>query len=605
MVSSAALAIARLLAGRVLRRAQARFDRSVDDVVDRAWKAVAARLRRKVPEALDRLVSNPESEAAVREVADSVDDVAKRDAGVRREMEEVLAEAHAHPSLRQLIAFEGPLTFEGPTIFAPAGRVTTAGRDAIQVVNIEIHGPVQVSPTDRVSSLDMSDVAAKIASAVEVEQVPETEEEQVRALGAARRTRNHTAEATALANLGASHYWHGKLAESLADYEQSLAIALEVGDRHAEGELLKNIAMVLHVQGRREEALTRLNESLSIARDLNDRSLRARSLANLASIASGDSRFDEAVSNYEESLSLARELKDRELEAKILHNLGNLCWRMGRSDDAVNRLSRSLEISEQIGDRAIQGATLNALGSYFSSLDGRSSEAIDALDRSIEHARAAADKSTEAASLLTLGRVFVDSAEWDKAARSMEGSCKLGRSIGDHRLEAEASAGLAHIRRQQRRPQDAHVHLMEAEKAAQRAGDRLLQANVLVRLGASYGERGWWGVAGSHCERGLLIARQMGSERVEFQALYGLARARHGEGRNDEAISVLRESLSLARHGDDPGDVGAVLTYLGDLLSESDRRLEAQAAWREALTIFEQAGHPEAKRVRRRLKRRR
>ena len=63
------------------------------------------------------------------------------------------------------------------------------------------------------------------------------------------------------------------------------------------------------------------------------------------------------------------------------------------------------------------------------------------------------------------------------------------------------------------------------------------------------------------------------------------------QGRMEEAESLVRESVELARPGDDLDDIGICVSALGRVLERAGKLEEARAAFEEALDLWERKGN--------------
>ncbi|MET9966036.1 tetratricopeptide repeat protein, partial [Streptomyces sp. NPDC006356] len=77
----------------------------------------------------------------------------------------------------------------------------------------------------------------------------------------------------------------------------------------------------------------------------------------------------------------------------------------------------------------------------------------------------------------------------------------------------------------------------------------------------------------------------------------------HRRQRHDEAIEYYYEALGILREVGNRWGEGDTLGHLGDVLLDTGRPDAARARWREALSVMEQSGHPDAEAIRERLRR--
>src|SRR5215831_1780986 len=181
-----------------------------------------------------------------------------------------------------------------------------------------------------------------------------------------------------LNNLGMA-YGVQRREESLAYFEQALALSRELGNGPGEAQAVTNIANAYFRLGNFAEARGAALRSLDIERRAGDRF----------------GEYDEAIHYLRQALDISRELGDRDGEAECLKDLGEAYLGLGRTKDAIGRMEDALAIWQSIGDRSGQAATLRILGeAQLRAGDGRKArsllaQAIDLYDDLRDHVQAA------------------------------------------------------------------------------------------------------------------------------------------------------------------------------------------------------------------------
>jgi tetratricopeptide (TPR) repeat protein len=115
-------------------------------------------------------------------------------------------------------------------------------------------------------------------------------------------------------------------------------------------------------------AKAHFEESGALARELGLTEDVAVSVSNLAAVATEEGEYERARELFEESLSISRDVGREDAAAVALSNLGYIHLMVGRPDRAVDALSEGLEISGRLGFRAttisclvVRAAAANAL----------------------------------------------------------------------------------------------------------------------------------------------------------------------------------------------------------------------------------------------------
>jgi DNA-binding SARP family transcriptional activator len=150
------------------------------------------------------------------------------------------------------------------------------------------------------------------------------------ALGAARRTGDRIAEATALSLTGNVDRQQSRLQQATDRHRQALALFRAAGDRAGEARALGNLGLAETALGRYEHAARHQQEAFAIFRDIGDRFGEARALGNLGLARQQQGRYQEAAGYHRQALDLSHEIGDREGEAWALVRLGVVDLRLGR-----------------------------------------------------------------------------------------------------------------------------------------------------------------------------------------------------------------------------------------------------------------------------------
>jgi tetratricopeptide (TPR) repeat protein len=83
-----------------------------------------------------------------------------------------------------------------------------------------------------------------------------------------------------------------------------------------------------------------------------------------------------------------------------------------------------------------------------------------------------------------------------------------------------------------------------------------------------------------------------------------IGHARHRLGDHEQAIASYRRAVDLLREAGDRYIGAEALSRLGDVHAEAGDPDAAQSAWRDAVAVLDDLGHPAADGVRAKLRRR-
>jgi tetratricopeptide (TPR) repeat protein/DNA-binding Xre family transcriptional regulator len=150
--------------------------------------------------------------------------------------------------------------------------------------------------------------------------------------------------------------------ETIEKYQNSLNIALKIGDRQGEGDAIGNLGVVYIRQGKYEEAEKCHKQRLVITDEIGDRSGNGIALRNLGVVYFRLGKYKDAIKTYQKALTVAREDGDFLEEGNALGSLGAVCHMQGEYLKAIQYCQQWLEIARTIGDRKGERESLCNLG---------------------------------------------------------------------------------------------------------------------------------------------------------------------------------------------------------------------------------------------------
>ncbi|MFJ7211943.1 BTAD domain-containing putative transcriptional regulator [Amycolatopsis sp. NPDC098790] len=324
-----------------------------------------------------------------------------------------------------------------------------------------------VGVVERVSGLDLTDVATRLAAALcsSVFAVRNLFGQWWRthnaALAAARRTGDRTGEARLLSGLGWLRYEQDRFDESIAYHEQALAAYELGGDRHGQAmsrldlstvqceygqfaqarqsldlalpelrelgeeqavvQALHGLGRVLTEQGELDDALIAAEAAAAGYEKTDDAGSRAVALRSLSLVHRAAGRLGEAARHSQEAVDLLRGLGDPLMSAYAVQALAKVRIRQGRGDEVRDDMLACLATCHEMQDGFGQGLMLRTLGELELAA-GRFPDARAHLERSVQwwdalvlpvwRARALRDLAT---TLDALGETAAAETAWTEA----------------------------------------------------------------------------------------------------------------------------------------------------------------------------------------------
>ncbi|WP_165978702.1 AfsR/SARP family transcriptional regulator [Actinomadura darangshiensis] len=240
------------------------------------------------------------------------------------------------------------------------------------------------------------------------------------------------------------------------------------------------------------------------------------------------------------------------------------------------------------------------LWSYFS-LRTRWTDWIVTHDLGLAAVRDGGDRYGEAHLLTSIANAYRDVHRFDEAFERFAAAVAMGREIGEPWIEASARTLRSVALTDLRRFDEAMGDCTSADRIFRAIGDRWGEAWARYQLGEICGRIRRPAEGIEHSRQALALFEQVEDHWGISRTLWALGLAYRDLGRLEEAEDHSRRALDAARAIGNRLGEGFALLNLGKIRNDAGDTLAAHRLWRQALTIFEQLGAPQADRVRARL----
>jgi non-specific serine/threonine protein kinase len=189
------------------------------------------------------------------------------------------------------------------------------------------------------------------------------------ALAGSRDTKS-TARVRALWGAGSLAWREGDTERSTTLYEESLALARELGDQTGIAMGLFGRAVMIMQQGDFDAAMALFEESLELARRLQDKGMMARALGVMGWTARRKGDYARALALIEESLAILRTLGPKRWIAFALRATGHAVRLKGDLERAAELYRESLALFGETGDKYVATECIEGLA-LIASAQGR------------------------------------------------------------------------------------------------------------------------------------------------------------------------------------------------------------------------------------------
>jgi len=238
---------------------------------------------------------------------------------------------------------------------------------------------------------------------------------------------------------------------------------------------------------------------------------------------------------------------------------------------------------------------------------------------------------------------FLDRREhWDDLATTHHAALAAAVRLADVAGQAHAHRGVSAAHTQQRRYREAHTHLQRALELFSTLGDHTASADTLLDLGYLFERQGryddaldcaqaalallttveypteraralnnvgWYcTLLGRHhdaltyCQQALALYEELNDRSGQSATLDSLGHAHHHLAHRQQAVECRQLALDLCRNSGNIHLEASLLIRLGDTHDAAGDHRAAHDAWRHAVDLLDEIGHPDADTARTKLR---
>jgi tetratricopeptide (TPR) repeat protein len=212
------------------------------------------------------------------------------------------------------------------------------------------------------------------------------------------------------------------------------------------------------------------------------------------------------------------------------------------------------------------------------------------------------DTAGQAESLRLLGSACTQLGDRSQARVHYAAGLMLFRQLGDRLGEARSHQLLGMLAESQGHYADALSHSEQALHLYQAAGNRAAEAAALNNVGYVRVMLGDYQQARVICQEALSLCAELSLRYSEGHAWDSLGYTEQHLGHHAEAAACYQRALSILRELGNRYAEATILTHLGDARHASGDLEQAREAWQQALEILGELDHPDADKVRGKLR---
>jgi len=285
------------------------------------------------------------------------------------------------------------------------------------------------------------------------------------------------------------------------EMEDVLLLAREEGDKHLEARALTALADVAIL---REGDVTRAEQLAEKAVEVSEDDVsRIDAVSILETAAWWRGELGKAEEYAEEQLEIARRLERRDLESDALIQLAGIYVARREGERAEPVIQRAIELAEESGSLTVKAHALMALGELYA-FRGRHEEALAEFGRARDLFVEVGAAGNVAKSLLRIGRLGAQRGDIAEGERLFREAIRILQPLEDRGTLCEVQRSLAEVLLEQGKVDAAEVYAL---KAIETTGPQDVSSQASTRK--------------------------------------TLAMVRAAQGRDDEAESLLLESIDI------------------------------------------------------------
>jgi tetratricopeptide (TPR) repeat protein len=227
---------------------------------------------------------------------------------------------------------------------------------------------------------------------------------------------------------------------------------------------------------------------------------------------------------------------------------------------------------------------------------------VETQTAALEAARRLADRAGQAHAHRALGGGYARLGRNDEARTHLGHALDLYGQLDDIPGQARAYLNLGWLSGQEGQHEQALHHARLAFDLFRAARQVAGQASTLNAIGWCHALLGDHAAALVHCDQARTLHRELGDRLGEAASLDSLGYAHKHLAHYAQAVGCYQQALELYRDLDNQGYAADVLSHLGDAHQAAGDPAASRVAWQSALDILDQLGHPQADKVRAKLR---
>jgi len=419
----------------------------------------------------------------------------------------------------------------------------------------------------------------------EQRQYPKASEFYQQSLAIAKQVGDQVLEGRVLNNLGFVYKILGQYPKALEFYQRALAVTREVDDQ-TKAATLNNIGNIYQSQGQYPKALEFYQQALTISKAAGNRSMESIQLKNIGFVYQSQGQYPKALELYQQALAILGEVSDPVTEGITISNIGLVYQSQGQYPKALEFYQQALVIFRKVGAHTEEGTTLNNIGGLYSS-QGQYPKALEFYQQALNFLKGRGDQEGEGFTLNNIGAVYDDLGQYWKALEVYQRALTIFREVDNSVGKATTLNNFGLVYRNQRQYPKALEFYQQALAIAKKVGNRAMEGRALGNIGLVCDDQEQYSRALEFYQQALVISKEVGDREGEGRAINNIGFAHHNQGQYSRVVEFYQQALAISKEIGDRKSEGIALNNIGLTLTKQKQPALAIVFLKRSVSTYE------------------
>jgi CHAT domain-containing protein/tetratricopeptide (TPR) repeat protein len=300
--------------------------------------------------------------------------------------------------------------------------------------------------------------------------------------------------------------------------------------------------------------------------------------------------FVASLSSFSKTIRLARKIANEALEAKCLRQMSLTYWETDRLGEFRDANEKALVIARKLNHRLEEARCLNNLGLYYSNNE-EVLEALKYFEEGLAILKILDNNEEESTILLNIGRTYIFLGDHNKALEYLNKALNIDVTGNDYDKLAIILANIGSVYRNLGVKQNDHNRLLNAISCFQNSycltKDKKLEVNLINNIGFAYANLKQYSSALKYFFSGIKKARNLCDFYATGNIYSNIGAVYLEQGYSQRAIEVFKEAISIALRIGSNRVLWEAYFGLGQSLELAGKDAAAEACYRSSIDCIE------------------